>query len=246
MSTSPAVLVVGEGKTNDTLADELTLDGYDARPAHPTALRAQCAYGSVELIVLNAMRQQAGGLGLLRAVRKGELAPQVDPGVRVLWIGATGELAEVLRAFDAGADDVTRGVIDYAELLARLRVLLHRTRQYASRVIRYDALEVNTGAHQATFGSTPISLRRLEYALLTHLARTPHRVYTKQELLRDVWGFRSQGSTRTVDSHACRLRRKLELAGAEGYVAAIWGVGYRLAPHAHQRPRLRIVSGGAA
>lgn len=246
MSTSPAVLVVGEGKANDTLANELTLDGYGARPAHPTALRAQCTYGDVELIILNAKGRQAGGLGLLRAVRKGVLAPQVNPEVHVLWIGAMGELAEVLRAFDAGADDVTRGVIAYAELLARVRALLRRTRGDASPVIRYDALEVNISAHQATFGTTPLSLSRLEYALLAHLARTPDRVYTKQELLRDVWNFRSQGSTRTVDSHACRLRRKLKLAGAEGYVAAIWGVGYRLAPDAHLHPRLRVVSGGAA
>jgi DNA-binding response OmpR family regulator len=226
MSTSHAVLVVGEGKANDTLADELTLDGYDARSARPTALRTQCTHGGVELIILNAMGRQAGSLGLLRDVRDGALAPAMNPGVRVLWIGARDEPAEVLRAFDTGADDVMRGAIDYAELLARVRALLLRARRDALPVIRYDALEVNIGTYQATFGVTPLSLRRLEYALLAHLARTPGRVYTKQELLRDVWGFRSQGSTRTVDSHACRLRPKLELAGAEGYVAAIWGVGY--------------------
>ncbi len=75
-----------------------------------------------------------------------------------------------------------------------------------------------------------------------HLARDPGRVYTKEELLRDVWGYRSQGATRTVDSHACRLRRTLALAGAEGFVTSVWGVGFRLAPDRHVE--LRVLSGG--
>ena len=69
----------------------------------------------------------------------------------------------------------------------------------------------------------------MEYALLVYLARDPGRVYTKDELLREVWGFRLPGSTRTLDSHASRLRRKLAEAGADGLVCATRGVGYRLA-----------------
>jgi DNA-binding response OmpR family regulator len=239
------LLVVADGRSNDALAEELALDGYDARCAHPTALRAQSTPGDVELLILSSARPTTD-LDVLRAVRAGELAPQVNPGVRVLSLAATGELAEVLRAFDAGADDVIRGAVEYAELAARVRALLRRTRVDTPAVIRYDALEIDTDAHRAKFGSIPLTLCRLEYALLAHLAQMPERVYTKQELLQDVWGFRSHGSTRTVDSHACRLRRKLQLAGAEGYVTSVWGVGYRLAPHADARPRLRVVSGGAA
>jgi DNA-binding response OmpR family regulator len=76
----------------------------------------------------------------------------------------------------------------------------------------------------------PIGLRRREYALLVYLARDPTRVYTRHELLGDVWGYRSEGATRTLDSHASRLRRALARAGALGWVRASWGVGYRLAP----------------
>src|SRR5207245_8854491 len=79
---------------------------------------------------------------------------------------------------------------------------------------------------------------RLEYALLLHLPRDPARVYTKDELMRDVWGFRSPGTTRTLDSHASRLRQALARAGAEGWVRVTRGVGYRLAPDLHLEPCL--------
>lgn len=79
----------------------------------------------------------------------------------------------------------------------------------------------------------PLELRRREYALLAHLAREPSRVFTRAELLRDVWGYQI-GGTRTVDSHASRLRRVLAQAGAEGWVCCAWGVGYRLAPRLYE------------
>ena len=76
-------------------------------------------------------------------------------------------------------------------------------------------------------GGLPVRLRRLEFELLVQLASEPERVFTKQQLLRAVWGYRSCGSTRTVDSHASRLRRKLERLGGR-WVINEWGVGYRL------------------
>jgi DNA-binding response OmpR family regulator len=248
MSTTPATLLVfAEQDTSDTLAVELTLDGYQVRRASDaSALRARCAPGDVQLIVLSATADhQAVSLDVLHALRAGELAPQVDPATRVLWLAATGEPAEVLRAFDAGSDDVMRAPFVHAELLARVRALLRRgvaDLADPNSVIDCDALRIDTVARTVTFGLIPVELRRLEYELLVHLARDPHRVYTKQELLRDVWGFRSQGTTRTVDSHASRLRRKLALAGAEGYVTNVWGVGFRLRPSA----RLRVIPGRLA
>jgi DNA-binding response OmpR family regulator len=77
-----------------------------------------------------------------------------------------------------------------------------------------------------------VDLRRREYALLLYLAREPARVIAKAELLRHVWGYPADDATRTVDSHASRLRRKLAEAGAAGWVSSTWGVGYCLAPRA--------------
>jgi DNA-binding response OmpR family regulator len=245
MSRSPAVLlVVGEGRRNEALAEDLELDGYQARHAcDPAKLRAHCAPGDVDLIILGPAPDQAASLGVLRALRAGELHPQVDLGTRLLWVTTTGAVAEVLRAFETGADDVVRAPFIYAEVLARVRALLRRNLANVPEVLRYGALEINMATHQATFGPTPVDLCPQEYALLAHLARDPDRVFTKQDLLRDVWGFRSQGSTtRTVDSHASRLRRKLALAGAKDWVTAVWGVGLRLAPNAPAE--LRLLSGG--
>jgi DNA-binding response OmpR family regulator len=99
-----------------------------------------------------------------------------------------------------------------------------------SGALEYGELTIDMASRVVTYALLPIELRRREYALLEHMASDPERVWTRHELLRDVWGYRSDGSTRTVDAHASRLRGKLTAAGAVGWVSAVWGVGYRLAP----------------
>jgi two-component system, OmpR family, response regulator ResD len=128
---------------------------------------------------------------------------------------------------------VLRAPFAYPELLARVRALLRRDLVESSNTIEYRALRIDTAAHTATCGETPVELRRMEYALLVHLAHDPDRVYTKTELLCDVWGYRSRGLTTTVAPHASRLRCALARAGADGRVNSIWGVGYCLAPDPH-------------
>jgi DNA-binding response OmpR family regulator len=136
---------------------------------------------------------------------------------------------------------VIRSPFIYAALLARVRALLRRSTLNSPGVIQFGALRIDTTAHQATFGSS-----RFAYAALntrcSHLARDRGRVYTKQELLRELWGYRSHGSTRTVDTHACRVRRSLAQAGAGGWLTGVRGVGYRLAPDGHGE--LRVLAGG--
>jgi DNA-binding response OmpR family regulator len=93
--------------------------------------------------------------------------------------------------------------------------------------LRVGELEVDPPSRHVTLRGKRVELSQKEFALLRTLASEPTRVFTKEELLRTVWGFRSMGSTRTLDSHACRLRRKLGVDG-DTYVVNVWGVGYRL------------------
>jgi DNA-binding response OmpR family regulator len=228
------ILIVGETPSCDPLARELVLDGYRTlRAANLQQLGALAESGQIDLIILTPASEQASRLHAVRALRAGELDPQISPGLRILWISASDQIAEVLRAFDAGADDVLRSPFVHAELLARARALMRRGALGSAGVIQLGPLQIDTNAHAVMFASTPVHLRRLEYALLVHLARDPARVYTKDDLLRELWGYRASGFTRTVDTHACRLRRALVQAGATGWLVAVRGVGYRLAPDGH-------------
>lgn len=95
---------------------------------------------------------------------------------------------------------------------------------------RYEAgdLVVDRVTRSVEIRGEPIHLAGKEFELLWRLASEPRRVFTKEELLRDIWGYRSRGRTRTLDSHVCRLRRKLDRGPADDFVVNVWGVGYKL------------------
>ena len=137
-----------------------------------------------------------------------------------------GELA-LLRAFEAGADDFLRKPASYLELRARIRAVIARSAgERVPSVRRVGALEIDGDGHRAAYAGRPLALSRLEFALLARLGEQPARVHTKEALLREIWGYRT--ATRTIDAHACRLRKKLLEAGAAGLVVNHRGVGYAL------------------
>jgi DNA-binding response OmpR family regulator len=170
------------------------------------------------------------GLELLHAVRSSDRRiARTDPDLPLVILGEGGSEVDLLRAFQRGCDDYVARPFSYQELLARIGALLRRTRRrpVAGRV-RVGTLEVDPIARLAWVEGMTVALSNKEFALLRLLASEPTRAFTREELLRTVWGFKSGvAATRTLDSHAARLRRKL-CVGETRFVVNVWGVGYRL------------------
>jgi DNA-binding response OmpR family regulator len=143
-----------------------------------------------------------------------------------------------IHAFRRGCDDYVPRPFDYQELVERIRAVLRRVRPESADVVEAGPIRVDTRTRVVTASGIVVPLAQKEYELLLRLARDPSRVFTKAELLQEVWGYRPGSRTRTLDSHASRLRRKLRAAGADdALVENVWGVGYRL---------LGALGGGAA
>jgi DNA-binding response OmpR family regulator len=149
--------------------------------------------------------------------------------VPVIVIGdSDSDSVDCVRALERGCDDFVAPPFDYEELLARIRAVLRRTAPPEHEVLRAGPIRVDRATRRVTVAGRRAALAGKEYELLLKLMTDPERVFTKEELLRQVWGFRSLGRTRTLDSHASRLRRKLQAAGEGRFVLNVWGVGYRL------------------
>src|SRR2546430_12736798 len=133
-----------------------------------------------------------------------------------------------VRALDRGCDDFLVRPFDYEELLARIRAVLRRTMPPAHETLHAGPITVDLATRSVRVEGRAVPLAGKEYELVVKLMSDPTRVFTKESLLRDVWGFRSLGRTRTLDSHASRLRRKLTGVAPGPFVINVWGVGYRL------------------
>lgn len=168
-------------------------------------------------------------LDVCRRLREGEPGRSWDRGVPVIVLGRPeADAVDRVRAFDRGCDDYVGRPFDYTELLARIRAVLRRAAPPSGDLLEAGEIMVDRVARCVTVAGRRVLLPGKEFELLARLAREPTRVFTKEELLRDVWGFRSLGRTRTLDSHASRLRRRLAEASDTPYVLNEWGVGYRL------------------
>ncbi len=224
------LLVEDDPLTQTFLGDNLTADGYEVLTAETLrdALRL-LEYKRPELVLVDLGLPDGSGLDLVTRVREADgVASRLDPSVPlVILTGRAGEIDRV-RCFERGADDFVAKPFSYPELRLRLAAVLRRTqpRRSLGRV-RVGELEVDPPSREVRLNGERVELSQKEFALLRALASEPTRVFTREELLRDVWGFRTMGTTRTLDSHACRLRQKLGNGGGR-FVVNVWGVGYRL------------------
>jgi DNA-binding response OmpR family regulator len=228
---SPLILIVEDHRpTRKFLADNLAVDGYELLEAE-TGAEAQRLMETrfPDLALIDLGLADLDGLDLIRRVRESDrIAGRIDPELPILVLsGRSGDL-DRLRGFDRGADDYVTKPFNYTELRARIGALLRRSQRRAGgRRLRIGDLEIDTVGREVRLNGHPVHLSKKEFGLLRALAADPTRVFTREELLRGVWGFRVLGSTRTLDSHASRLRKKLSVHG-DRLVVNVWGVGYRL------------------
>ena len=230
-SPAATILVVEDHcATRTFLADNLAADGYDVIEAEGVSeARHLLARAFPDLAIVDLGLADGDGLELLTEVRTADrTAGRLDPDLPLLVLSGRVSELDRLRGFDRGCDDYVLKPFSYHELNARVRALLRRTRHRPTiGRIRVGTLELDPLSRQVWVRGEPVSLSKKEFALLRALAGEPTRVFTRDELLRGVWNFRAMGHTRTLDSHAFRLRQKLNRAG-DRFVVNVWGVGYRL------------------
>jgi DNA-binding response OmpR family regulator len=224
------MVVEDDDATREFLADNLRADSFGVvtastgREAFNLLQMKEC-----DLLLLDVMLPDASGYELCSRLRDSDgLAQRVDPSLPVIMLSGRGAEADRMRGFSRGADDYVVKPFHYPELVARIGAVLRRARgRRGEGVLQVGELRLDPVSREVTLDDRRIELSAKEFALLRTLASEPTRVFTKEELLRDVWGFRSMGSTRTLDSHASRVRRKLTPSGRR-WMVNVWGVGYRL------------------
>jgi DNA-binding response OmpR family regulator len=219
------VLVVEhEGPVRAYLEQQLADDGFEVLAADRGVQALDLAEEvKPDLVLLDAVLPDASGFELCGRLRDGEPGRRWNRDVPVIMVSARGDPVDRLRGFARGCDDYV-----YDELLARMRAVLRRSNGPRHPRLTVRDLEIDLASRVVTLAGEAVQLSAKEYELLVALAEDPERVFRKEELLRNVWGFRSLGRTRTLDSHASRLRRKLSRSPETAYILNVWGVGYRL------------------
>lgn len=175
-----------------------------------------------DLVLLDVMLPGIDGIEVCRLIRQESMVP-------IVMLSAKGETQDIVRGLEAGADDyMQKPFRDKAELIARIRTRLRRTNSDVSGQLAIGDLIIDVTAHEVARGSTLIALTRLEFDLLVALAKEPGRVFTRDALLSEVWGYRHSTDTRLVNVHVQRLRSKIEHDPEHPeIVMTVRGVGYK-------------------
>ncbi len=214
--------------TRSQLCRNLAEDRFTAIPAATAeeALRL-CRYHAPDALLLDLGLPDASGLDVMREIRgSDDVAPLFDAGLPILILSGRSGENERIRGLSEGADDYLAKPYAYGELLIRLRNLIEGRGRARTGPTRIGELSIDFASRAVEVAGRRVELANKEFELLRALAREPQTVFTKSELLHEVWGYQTLGRTRTLDSHASRLRRKLDPGGR--FVVNCWGVGYRL------------------
>ena len=222
---SQKVLVVED---DNNIAELLRLylqkDGFEVSHAADGGKAVEMAKEiQPDLVLLDIMLPVMDGWQVCRELRKTMKMP-------IIMLTAKGETEDKVSGLEMGADDYIVKPFEVKELLARVHAVLRRTGDDGkpkSKKLTFDKLVINLDSYELIVDGKKIDTPPKEMELLYHLAATPNRVYTRNQLLDEVWGFDYFGDSRTVDVHIKRLREKLEGVSDQWSLKTVWGVGYK-------------------
>jgi DNA-binding response OmpR family regulator len=231
MAGSTVLVVDDEPRIVEFLVENLSADDYSVLTAcNGEQALDVLARARPDVVLLDVVLPDMSGYDVCRRVRTGDaIVDPWDPDLPIIMLSAKTEHTDRVRGLDRGADDYVTKPFHYPELLARIGVLLKRVSRVANRdQLRVGDLVVNTLSKQVTVAGVVVPVSVKEFQLLATLAADPNRVFSKRELLETVWEFKSAGRTRTLDSHASRLRQKLGAVSERPWIVNVWGHGYRV------------------
>ena len=224
MANQKILIVDDDANICELLRLYLEKDGFDVCVAEDgrEALEAFESF-SPDMVLLDIMLPRLDGWQVCREIRKNHNTP-------IIMLTAKGETFDKILGLELGADDYVTKPFDTKEITARVRAVLRRSSNPDKndiKEVKYDNLRVNLTNYELEVAGKVIDTPPKELELLYHLAQNPNRVYTRDQLLDEVWGFDYYGDSRTVDVHSKRLREKLEGVSDKWLLKTVWGVGYK-------------------
>ena len=218
------VLVVEDEPTLATaIAQRITAEGWTARVASDGASAVQAASTlRPDLVIMDIMLPVMDGWAVCAHIREKGKTP-------IIMLTAKSDVGDRITGLEMGADDYLVKPFEMKELMARINAVLRRSEipDDTKKKLVFDKLEINLDSYELLVDGKKVDTPPKELELLYHLAATPNRVYTRNQLLDEVWGFDYFGDSRTVDVHIKRLREKIENVSDQWELKTVWGVGYK-------------------
>ncbi len=218
------LIVEDDGNIAELLHLYLEKEGFDSQVAPDGGKGAELFRSfKPDLVLLDVMLPVMDGWSVLRKIREEGKTP-------VIMLTAKGELTDKVQGLESGADDYITKPFEMKEVLARIHAVLRRTggeEDSGEKKLTFDKLTINLDSYELLVDGRRVDTPPKELELLFHLASSPNRVFTRNQLLDEVWGFDYFGDSRTVDVHIKRLREKLEGVSDKWCLKTVWGVGYK-------------------
>ena len=224
MNTEKILVVDDDLNICELLRLYLTKEGYNVVIANDgVSAVTMFQEESPSLVLLDIMLPKLDGWQVCREIRKFSETP-------IIMLTAKGEVFDRVLGLELGADDYVVKPFDTKEIVARIKAVLRRSASSAAEEIKevhFDKLSINLTNYELKVNGVQIDTPPKEMELIFHLAKNPNRVFTRDQLLDEVWGYDYYGDSRTVDVHVKRLREKLEGASDKWELRTVWGVGYK-------------------